>query len=132
MGVRALLEWSHRKTAMNSLASPLAAAVFAVLLAALPAHAADAPKPPVTEPLPEVPPPPNVDDADLGPEITITQRERETVEEARVNGILVWIRITPRHGKPYYLIPTGGGNTFIRRDSLDTGLKVPMWVLLTW
>jgi hypothetical protein len=117
---------------MNCFARPLAAAVFAALVAAFPAHAADAPKPPAAEPLPEVPPPPNVDDADLAPEITITNRERDTVEEARVNGILVWIRVTPRHGKPYYLIPTGGGNTFIRRESLGTDLKVPMWVLLTW
>jgi uncharacterized protein DUF2782 len=117
---------------MKNIACPLAAAAFAVLVAALPARADDATKGPATEALPDVPAPPNVEDSDLGPEITITQRDRETVEEARVNGILVWIRVTPRHGKPYYLIPTGGGNTFIRRDSLDTGLKVPMWVLLTW
>jgi Protein of unknown function (DUF2782) len=117
---------------MYRLASPLAVAVVAALVGALPARAADAPAPPVTQPLPEAPPPPNVDDADLGPEITITHRERETVEEARVNSILVWIRVTPRNGRPYYLIPTGGGNTFIRRDSLGTDLKVPMWVLLTW
>jgi hypothetical protein len=116
---------------MSRFARPLAVTVFAALMAAAPARAADAAKP-VTEPLPEIPPPPGVDDADLGPEITITQRDRDTVEEARVNGILVWIRVTPRHGRPYYLIPTGGGNTFIRRDSLDTALKVPMWVLLTW
>jgi Protein of unknown function (DUF2782) len=130
--MRALLEWSRRKPAMNRLASPLAVAVFAALVTALPARAADVPAAPVTQPLPEAPPPPNVDDADLGPEITITQRESQTVEEARVNGILVWIRVTPRNGRPYYLIPTGGGNTFIRRDSLGTDLKVPMWVLLTW
>jgi Protein of unknown function (DUF2782) len=116
---------------MRRLARPLAVAALAAFVAAAPARAADAPKP-VTEPLPEIPAPPGVDEADLGPEITITQRDRDTVEEARVNGILLWIRVTPRHGRPYYLIPTGGGNTFIRRDSLGTDLKVPMWVLFTW
>ena len=33
---------------------------------------------------------------------------------------------------PYYLIPNGGGKTFMRRDSLDSGLKVPMWLLFSW
>ena len=37
--------------------------------------------------------------------------------------------MTPRHGRPYFLIPDGGGATFIRRDSLDSGLKVPLWLL---
>ena len=89
-------------------------------------------QPPALEPLPEIPPPPNIEDADLEPQITISQTKSETVEEARVNGTLVWIKVTPRHGRSYYLIPTVGGNTFIRRDSLDTGLKVPMWVLFSW
>jgi hypothetical protein len=84
------------------------------------------------EPLPEIPAPPNLDYGDLAPQVTVTQKDRETVEEARVNGILVWIKVTPRHGRPYYLIPTAGGNMFIRRDSLDTALKVPMWVLFSW
>ena len=97
-----------------------------------PVRAADSGTPPATEPLPEIPPPPNVEDAELEPQVTITQRDRETIEEARVNGVIVWIKVTPRHGRPYYLIPTGGGNTYIRRDSLDTALKVPMWVLFTW
>ena len=117
---------------MNRLACLFAVTILAALIAASPARAADPPAPPAKQPPPEVPPPPDFEDADLAPEITITQRERDTVEEARVNGILVWIRVTPRHGRPYYLIPTGGGNTFIRRDSLGTDLKVPMWVLLTW
>jgi len=117
---------------MIRLARPLAVSACVSLLATLPAHAADGGAPPVTEPLPEIPAPPNAEDADLGPQVTITERDRETIEEARVNGALVWIRVTPRHGRPYYLIPTGHGNTFIRRDSLDTALKVPMWVLFTW
>ena len=117
---------------MNRLARPFAVALCASFLAAGPVRAADGATPPVTEPLPEIPAPPNAEDADLGPQVTITQRDRETIEEARVNGIIVWIRITPRHGRPYYLIPTAGGNMYIRRDSLDTALKVPMWVLYTW
>jgi len=87
---------------------------------------------PVLEPLPEIPSPPGVDDAELAPQVTIKQKDRETVEEARVNGIIIWIKVTPRTGRPYYLIPTSGGNMYIRRDSLDTALKPPMWVLFSW
>jgi hypothetical protein len=104
------------------------------LLAAGGARAADpySVPAPVLEPLPEIPAPTGVDDAELAPQITIKQRDRETVEEARVNGIVIWIKVTPRLGRQYYLIPTGGGNMYIRRDSLDTALKPPMWVLFSW
>jgi hypothetical protein len=90
-----------------------------------------APPPPQLEPLPEIPPPPELGgDPELGPQVTITRKEGETVEEARVNGRVVWIRVTPRHGKSYFLVPDGGGAMFVRRDSLDSGLKVPLWLLL--
>jgi hypothetical protein len=84
------------------------------------------------EPLPEIPSPPNLGDADLEPQITISQKDGDTVAEARINGRIVWIRVTPRHGRPYFLVPDGGGYTFIRRDSLDSGLKVPLWVLFSF
>ena len=94
------------------------------------AQGATPPKPQVLEPLPEIPPPPDVaGDPDLEPQITIKRKEGETVEEARVNGELKWIKVTPRHGKSYYLIPDAGGVRYVRRDNLDYGLKVPMWLL---
>ena len=91
------------------------------------------PMPPKLEPLPEIPPPagPGVaGDPELEPQVSITRKEGETVEEARVNGKLVWVKVTPRHGKPYFLVPDGSGNVYVRRDSLDTGLRVPLWLLL--
>ncbi len=64
--------------------------------------------------------------------VTISQTPTQTVEEASINGTLVWVKVTPPYGRPYYLIPADGGSTFIRRDSLDTGLRVPNWVLFSW
>ena len=111
----------------------LAAAARTCLLATRSAFAADAYSPPVLEPLPEIAAPPGADNGDAAaPQVTVIQRDRETVEEARVNGIIIWIKVTPRHGRPYYLIPSGGGNMYIQRYSLDTGLKVPMWTLFSW
>ena len=83
--------------------------------------------PPIVEPLPEV-----AGDVELEPQVTITRRDGETVEEARANGKLLWIRVTPRHGRPYYLVPDGSDFGLIRRDPFDTGLKVPLWVLFTF
>ena len=83
--------------------------------------------PPGFEPLPEV-----AGDVELEPQVTITRRDGETVEEARANGRLLWIKVTPQHGRPYFLIPDGTDFGLIRRDTFDTGLKVPMWVLFTF
>jgi len=108
-------------------------AVLAVSLA-LTAAAQKVPPPPKLEPLPEAPPaPPEIaNDPELEPQVTIVRRENETVEEFRVNGRLTMIRVTPRHGRPYYLIANAADGSFVRRDSLDTGLKVPLWVLFTF
>ena len=89
-----------------------------------------APPPPKLEPLPE--PPPIATDPELEPQVTIIQRENELVEEVRIAGELRFVKVTPRHGRPYFLIPDVNGQTFIRRDSLDSGLKVPLWVLFSW
>ncbi len=88
------------------------------------------PPPPATTP----PPLPEVGtESDLEPQITIRRTEAETIEEARVNGELRYLKVTPRGGgRPYYLIPSGNGQTFIRRDTLDFGLRVPMWLLFSW
>ena len=109
----------------------------ALLIAATMAFAQPAPPPPALppdlQPLPEIPRPPEVaGDADPEPQVTISRKEGEVIEEARVAGRIVWIKVTPRHGKAYFLVPDAGGNTYIRRDSLDSGLKVPMWVLFTF
>jgi hypothetical protein len=69
---------------------------------------------------------------DEEPQVTIIRKETETVEEVRVGGVLRYVRVTPRHGRPYYLVPTGSGQNFMRQDSLGSGLSVPMWLLFSW
>ena len=98
------------------------------------AHAATAPPPPGLEPLPEAePPPPEIaNDPELEPQVTIVRRDNVTMEEYRLGGRLVWVKVTPQYGRPYFLVAEGSGGTFVRRDSLDTGLRVPMWLLFTF
>ena len=66
------------------------------------------------------------------PQVTIIRKENETMEEVRVGGVLRYVRVTPRHGRSYYLLPTGNGQTLMRQDSLGSGLSVPMWLLFSW
>jgi hypothetical protein len=108
------------------------AALAFALLATVGSAAAQsaAPPPPALEPLPEIPS--AAGDPDLEPQVTIIRREEEVVEEVRIGGELRYVRVTPRHGRPYFLVPDASGQAFIRRDSLDSGLKVPLWVLFSW
>ena len=90
--------------------------------------------PPALEPLPEPPPPPPeiANDPELEPQVTIVRRDRETIEEYRVSGRLIMVKVIPRTGRPYYLVAEGPNGSLVRRDSLDTGLRVPMWLLFTF
>ena len=77
-------------------------------------------------------PPPFTSNPDLEPQVTITRRETETTEEVRIGGQLKFVKVTPRWGRPYYLVPNSDGTGFLRRNSLDTSLSVPQWVLFSW
>ena len=112
---------------------PRLASATAAILMALSLHAlAQAPPPPPVDPAP--PPLPDFSgNAEAEPQVTIIRGDAEVREEVRMRGELRYIRVTPRGGgRPYYLIPDGNGNTYIRRDSLDPALKVPMWVLFSF
>ena len=88
-------------------------------------------QPPKLEPLPEPPPPPPglALDPALEPQVTITRRGEDKVEEFRVNGKLYAMKVTPPHGVPYFLVDVTGDGSMMRRDSLDSGLRVPQWVI---
>jgi hypothetical protein len=88
-------------------------------------------QPPKLEPLPEPPPPPPglALDPALEPQVTITTRGEDRVEEYRVSGKLYAVKVTPPHGVPYWLIDDNGDGSMIRRNTLDSGLRVPMWVI---
>lgn len=87
-------------------------------------------RPPKLEPLPEPPPPPpmSVDE----PVVRIPVQEGDKVEEVREGGRVVMLKVTPPHGKPYYLVDTTGNGNWMLRESLDDGVRVPMWPIHTW
>ena len=82
----------------------------------------------------EVPPPPPLPPADsatepdaVEPEITITTRDGSKFEEYRVNGRLYMVKVTPKHGRPYYLLYDEAGRQ--RRSDLEPDTVVPSWVI---
>jgi len=73
------------------------------------------------------------EDQTSGPDVEIKPDKRQTVEEFRSNGRLYMIKVTPKKGRPYYLIDADGdGDMEIRKNDLDSGLLIPSWVLFSW
>lgn len=98
--------------------------LLALLLSGLAAAAAPSDRPPDLAPVPDGPPGP--DDA---PQVTIRPSGQGRVVEYRANGKLYMLKVIPRVGKPYYLIDEKGDGQFARQDSLDSGMRPPMWVI---
>ncbi len=120
----------------RSVAVLLAACALSCALPAA-AQSTERPKPPGTVPLEEVPPPPPMTgtgpDNEPEPQVTTRTQGDETIQEYRVNGKLFMMRVTPKHGHPYVLMDNKGDGTFVRQDNpLDSGVRVPQWVLLTF
>jgi len=51
------------------------------------------------------------------------------VEEYRIRGRLYMLKITPRVGRPYYLIDPRGDGNFVHHDMIESGFHPPMWVI---
>ncbi len=101
---------------------------FLLLLSCLSLEAhAEKPVPDNLEPLP--PPPAMESGASEEPQVTITKKSEQTVEEYRVGGRLYMIKIIPKVGKPYYLVDDQGDGKFSRQESLDSGFRPPRWVI---
>jgi len=88
------------------------------------------PRPPKLEPLPEPPPPPPLPSGPDEPRVRIPVQEGDKLEPIRQGGRVVAVRVTPPNGKPYYIIDTTGNGNWMRRESLDDGLRVPMFPIL--
>lgn len=107
----------------------------ASLLAAFALTAAAQQRPADLQPLPEPPPPPpGMVDEPQAPQVTIRKQGEDKVEEYRMNGRLYMIKVTPPHGKPYYLVDRKGTGSFTQEETAvgDKGISVPMWVIHTF
>ena len=103
------------------------------MLLALAAAASVAPVPASKDvPIPEkIPPPASTEDA---PTVNIrTMDNGDVVEEYRLAGQLTMVRITPLHGKPYYLYDDNGNGRLDRSDAeRNAGVSPVYWVIYEW
>jgi len=87
-------------------------------------------QPPKLEPLPPPPPPPPGAETESPAEtpVQITPGPNDHVEESVIDGKRV-VRVTTPTGAVYYLRDDLGESPGGRRDSLDRGIRVPLWVI---
>lgn len=83
--------------------------------------------PPNLEPLEEVEPPPTITNEEK-PEITVVKKNGETIEEYRINGQLYMMKVTPAHGKPYYMHKEDQEGGWLM-DGPNPPLIIPKWTI---
>lgn len=93
---------------------------------------------PLPEP-PELPaeladPPPHLPDIQADPEletqVTIIKRGEDIIEEHRVNGELLMIKVIPRIGPPYYLKKNTARDYHNHPGEAGIDVSPPMWQIL--
>jgi len=66
-----------------------------------------------------------------GETVTIRNDGDNTYYEFRINGKISEIKVVPKVGKPYYLVPTHEEDgDFMRKDNPE--MRVPSWVIFRW
>jgi hypothetical protein len=86
-------------------------------------------------PVPDLPdlPPAVESGVPLEPDVTITRRGQEVVEEYRIKGRLYMVKVKPKVGPSYYMMDSDGdGNMDVRRSDIEKDMQIPQWVLLSW
>ena len=101
----------------------------ALLAFSLPLAAQPAPPPPRLEPLPEAPPPPPgaAGEALEEPPVVI-KSDKDQVEEQLIDGRHV-VRVKTPAGLEYWLVEDLGDGPGIKNESLDHGVRAPLWVI---
>jgi hypothetical protein len=65
------------------------------------------------------------------PDVTISHSGDDFVQEYSANGFVYAVKVTPKHGPPYYLVRADGtSGQFIRSDQPD--MLIPQWVIFSW
>jgi len=63
-----------------------------------------------------------------GPDVTLIEGKERTVYEYRQNGQLRLVKIVPRFGKPYYLVPRDPTKGY--GDLEEADMLVPRWTIV--
>lgn len=67
------------------------------------------------------------------PEVRIIDQPTGLIEEFRSQGRTYMIKVTPKKGRPYYLVDADGdGDMESHRNDAAPRLLIPSWVLYSW
>jgi uncharacterized protein DUF2782 len=108
--------------------------IMASICLAAPIYAEDV----IEEEFADAPLPPDLPDPlqsgqAIEPEVTIVRKAEATIEEYRLNGRMYMAKVTPKIGKPYYLLDKDGdGRMEARMSEIYDDFVVPQWVLFSW
>jgi len=70
---------------------------------------------------------------EMQPDITITRKGQDTVQEYRRNGKLYMIKVIPQIGPAYYMMDTNGdGQMDVKRNDMDRNSEINKWLLFEW
>lgn len=69
-------------------------------------------------------------DPELETQVTIIKRGEDTIEEHRINGELLMIKVIPRIGPPYYLKKNTIADNPTHAGDAGINVSPPMWQLL--
>ncbi|MGD0960290.1 MAG: DUF2782 domain-containing protein [Methylomonas sp.] len=93
---------------------------------------------PANEPA-DVPEPPDLplpvqSGEEMEPDITITRKGQDTIQEYRRDGKLYMIKVTPQIGPPYYYKPeiNGDGEMDVKKNDIDKNTNINRWTLFEW
>ena len=62
--------------------------------------------------------------------VVIRHSDERTIKEYRIGPFLYAIHVTPKVGKPYFLVAADQNGNFIRADQPD--MLVPSWTIFEW
>lgn len=63
-------------------------------------------------------------------DIEIVEGEDKTIYEYRQNGRLMMVKIIPKWGKPYYMVPADGSPHYSDLELREN--LYPQWVIIEW
>ena len=70
---------------------------------------------------------------EMEPDITITRKGKDTIQEYRRNGKLYMIKVVPQVGPAYYMLDTNGdGQMDVKKNDLDKNSVINQWLLFEW
>ncbi|MEH6344614.1 MAG: DUF2782 domain-containing protein [Bermanella sp.] len=68
---------------------------------------------------------------DTEPSIIITHSEDKTFYEYSLNGQILEIKVVPKVGPTYYLVPHNDQSQGFQRQG-ESSLVIPKWVIFSW